>query len=137
MLVPWARSNCIFSNSGGEKCRRAGLPTRLPARRACAIPAFTRSRSISRSNSAPAPRTVNVSLPRGRGAFSALVMIGPLLVQSERAVRRARNIDPVQRESILDESSILREPTLATSYQDALNLSNGGRFRLAADSFKR
>jgi tetratricopeptide (TPR) repeat protein len=37
---------------------------------------------------------------------------------------------------MMDESSILGEPTLATSYQDALKLSNAGRFRLAADSFR-
>jgi hypothetical protein len=66
MLVPWARSNCILSNSCAEKCRRAGLPTRLPARRAWAIPAFTRSRNISRSNSATAPNTANVNLPAGK-----------------------------------------------------------------------
>jgi tetratricopeptide (TPR) repeat protein len=37
---------------------------------------------------------------------------------------------------MMDESSILSEPTLATSYQDALKLSSTGRFRLAADSFR-
>ena len=36
----------------------------------------------------------------------------------------------------MDESSILGEPTPATSYRDALKLSSAGRFRPAADSFR-
>jgi tetratricopeptide (TPR) repeat protein len=37
---------------------------------------------------------------------------------------------------MMDESSILGEPTPPTGYQDALKLSNAGRFRRAADSFR-
>jgi tetratricopeptide (TPR) repeat protein len=37
---------------------------------------------------------------------------------------------------MMDESSILGEPTLPTGYQDALKLSDAGRFRPAADSFR-
>src|ERR1039458_4696840 len=64
-LTPCFRNDRIRSNSPELKCRSAGRPIRFPARRACAIPAFTLSRRSSRSNSATAPRIENVSLPAG------------------------------------------------------------------------
>ena len=64
-LTPCFRNDRIRSNSPELKCRSAGRPILFPARRACAIPAFTLSRRSSRSNSATAPRIENVSLPAG------------------------------------------------------------------------
>src|SRR5277367_3301840 len=55
-LVPLDRNSRIRLISMGWNFRRAGLPTCFPVRRACAIPAFTRSRNNSRSISATAPR---------------------------------------------------------------------------------
>ena len=55
--------------------RRGGLPIRFPSRRACAIPARTRSRNRSRSNSATVDRTPKTSRPDGelvsRSCFTA------------------------------------------------------------------
>ncbi len=55
-LAPSLRNNRIRSSSAEPKCRSAGRPILLPARRACAMPAFTLSRKSSLSNSATAPK---------------------------------------------------------------------------------
>ena len=55
-LAPSVRSDRIRSSSAGLKCRSAGRPIFFPARRACAMPAFTLSLKSSLSNSATAPR---------------------------------------------------------------------------------
>ena len=85
-------------------CAELAFQHASPTRRACAIPATTRVRSISRSNSATAPRTRKVRRPAGNVVsmffpvkFSPLSVLCTPLKWSAMSPRSSQPVPPDRR----------------------------------------
>ena len=78
LVQPWAPrcSQCITRMRPSNLVSMKGRPQCLPPALARAMPAFTRSRIIARSNLANTPIIWNMALPAGVGGVDALLMLG-------------------------------------------------------------